>query len=162
MFLFFSSLNAQTYLSLENPGRFKRIRIYPGDSLQIKVKGDPTWYRGYLNGLKNDQVLMFGDSLPVDSLSHIGYPRPKLARYWMNMIRVNMYLLAVFAPAMVILNVGLRQMKLKHYVILFGVPPASMAFARLLREWTNKKFKLGKRWRLKIRSGPAEKGGRNR
>ena len=151
---------SQTYLSLENPGKFKRIRLYPGDSIQIKVKGDPTWYRGHLNGFRGQKLLMFDDSLHVDSISHIGYPRKKLARHWLGMLRTNLGLAALLVPAMIIINVPFALMNLQHFLLVFGLPPASLGLARWLKNKRNKKFSLGKRWRLAIRYGPAEAGGR--
>ncbi len=70
-----TSANAQKFMQIERMGRVKTQRIYPGEVINYRYKGD--WYMGEIQDFRFDlgQVVMHNRYLPVTDIEALRYPR---------------------------------------------------------------------------------------
>jgi hypothetical protein len=139
---------AQYQLVLEKPGAFKRQRIFPGDEIGLRVKGMDQIYVGELEGVRAGKLYIFGDSLVPDSLDRIRLAR---SRYWPNMVRTSLIMVAVLYPVMMVINLPAQQWSWERAGQVAAVSAAALILQRPMKFFYWKRIRLDKgRWRLRI------------
>lgn len=139
---------AQYQLVLEKPGAFKRMRIYVGDEISIRVKGMDQSYVGEVRGVKATQIFMFGDSLDPKSFDRIKLARP---RYLPNMVRTSLIMAAIIYPVMMVINLPHKQWTWQKAVQVASVSAAALILQRCMKIFYWKRVRLDKgKWQLRI------------
>jgi hypothetical protein len=139
---------AQYQLVVEKPAALKRMRIYPGDEISIRVKGMDQMYSGDLRGVKANMIYVFGDSIPLDSLDRIYIGRNRTLP---NMVRTSLIMSAILYPVMMVINLPTDQWTWQRGVQVAAVSASALVLQQGMKVFYWKRIKLDKgRWRLRI------------
>lgn len=74
--------HAQAFLAIDHKTRLKRIRVYPGDELGIRMRGDRGYFKYTLEGLRNDTLFVSfaqgqrKEAIPISSIIRVRWYRP--------------------------------------------------------------------------------------
>lgn len=152
IFLFPDSLSGQNYLSLENPGRFKRIKLFPGTTFQFRYLDAPYDYEIRLDSLSWDWIYTEGDSIALEDISRISLPRSARFRQRLSVASSNMLLGGIFFPLIVLLNHDHSQSGWRGPIILSAAVAVPLFLGSyLLVKLGQRHFRIGRRWALLVR-----------
>lgn len=140
--VFSSLVSAQKMLLLEKAGRAKTTRIYVGETIRFKLRGQPGWYSRTLTDVlpAEKSVLLGQEIIPIEDISHLKRPRNRVLRMLGGQLLVFSATLTLAAGASLI-----DHEKPKAFWLPIGL--VSTAGGLLLVK--NKIIKLGKKRRLR-------------
>lgn len=92
---------AQTQLVLQNPGKFRRDEIKPGQTIGLQLKGMDQMYIGTLQKVNAEWIYIFGDSIKPDSIAKV---RIAKSSFFPNMIRGAAFTGMIVYPLMIVIN----------------------------------------------------------
>lgn len=145
LFMLAPSLSAQKYLLLDRYNT-KRIRLYPGDEIWFKQKGNPTRYHDYIQDLQDSVVVLGSRGIPVrlDEFKVFYFPnRPVRA-----LSAGGTYIAGGFLFAAAVEPLVSEAFYDAQESATIGA--SAFAFAQLLRIFYWNKFKLNNRSRIRI------------
>ncbi len=158
---------AQSSLNLLNRARFKRYRIYPGETLGVRLAGDRYWRTVTLEALRADTVVLMQEvsgtrvRLPVSDITAVRYTRdtePARVR------RLASTALALGGA----MTLGLRALNSQGQGVVylqgtgFWVPAAAVGLGLFWRLSEKQRFNVGpgRRWQLNVLDTEGLGGGR--
>lgn len=145
-----SLLKAQNgaYLSLEKPSRFKRERIFPGDTLVLRVENDKVWHGGILQRVHENSIILSGDSISIDSITGIMRARNGTIRHWVNNARFVAFAAEVPLPILITANRIVYNMGPVITVKTLIIAASGFVVRAILKPLSARKYKIGRRWEL--------------
>lgn len=146
---------AQDHLYLEKPSAFRRMEIKRGDMVKVRFEGDKFRYPIEVRGAKGDWIYVGSDSIRMDKIETIWVQRD---RFWPALIRGNLIAVAVFYPAMMIINLPHYDFEWNVHGLRIGlVVLGALALRPLVKTMYWKRVRLGKgKWFLETRT-PVER-----
>ncbi|MCC6410130.1 MAG: hypothetical protein IT270_00640, partial [Saprospiraceae bacterium] len=137
---------AQKMLVLERANSAKTVKMYVGDVLEYRLKGDEDyWYTSTINDILPENKVLLLDKFPVhvDSISALRTRRKPITRL------VGGTLVTFGASLAFATTIGaLYSDKTINYGALYGTSVASAGVGLLA--FTRKKLPMGKKYRLRI------------
>lgn len=69
--------NSPVFLSLEKPGKIKRLRYYVGQTLEFGLKGDPAKYKDVIQAIDTNSITVRETEIPLDQIDYVVMHRDK-------------------------------------------------------------------------------------
>lgn len=139
LFIITTPLFAQKFLAVDNYGRNRR-KIYEGQRIIFKMKGEKTVYKDELYALKDSSIYLYksGTEIPLSEIEVIKFPRafPRVLFGGFALIGTGFLISGAVQPA-----VGDAQYKAKDHFIQGA---AFWALALAMRPFFWKNYKLEK------------------
>jgi hypothetical protein len=140
--------SAQRYLSVENPHKFKRVQIWPGDTLVLKLKGEKVWFGGILEDVHENSIIFSGDSVLLSDVTAVMVARNGTLRHWIGEGRFLATLLK--APIPLAFTANRIILEVKPILTLRNVAISATGFllGAILKPMSGKRYKLKGNWDL--------------
>ena len=153
LFLYLPLSAQERYLSLENPDKFKRIKIRSQDELRYKLNDDKHWYRDTIIGFTFTHVVVGdNDHIRLEDIKAISVPRSSMVRKGTGLLGGALMLGGTSFLTLDVINRGLNQqgpLIQTDVAIVTGTMIATGWFISSV--FQRKRRKTGKKWQLEIR-----------
>ena len=154
MIVFPQFLIGQRFVSLENSGKFKRIRLEEGMKIKVKERRSDYLIPGVITRITKDSIYFGPTGVEVDSILFVSLPPGKNAQYWLTFLAAGVpgsFLVAILTLSN---NIHPSTRNKRNYPVAAAYTGLGLGLLFLVVKLSRRNYKIGPHWELKVMEVP--------
>ena len=147
-------LSGQRFVSLENSGRFKRIRIEEGLKIKVKERRSDYFIPGVITRITKDSIFFGPTGVAVDSITLVTLPPGKNAQYWVALLGAGVPGSFLVAALTLTNNIFPTTRSKRNYPLAAAYSGVGLVLLFVVVKLSRHHYKIGPRWELKVMEVP--------